>query len=123
MELATALRYLTYFLLLAAGPSCIAQEAKIRVINGANGRPLPKFAASVAFLYDKNYDKEIPANHSTSLKLETDGNGEAFFKIPQPPPMHFAAQVRWIGHIGIVVAQYWLPRMTLSRKEPWGLWP
>jgi hypothetical protein len=74
-------------------PSCMAQEARIRVINGTNGRPLPNFAATISFLYDKNYDKEIPPNYSASSKLETDGNGQAYFKIPQPPPMRFAAQV------------------------------
>jgi hypothetical protein len=93
MEVASGFRYLACFLLLGLVPSCLAQEARIRVINGTNGRPLPNFAASISFLYDKNYDKEIPANYNASLRLETDGNGQAYFKIPQPPPMHFAAQV------------------------------
>lgn len=94
MEVATSLRYLACFLLLSVAPSCLAQEAKIRVINGANGHPLSKLAVSVSFLYDKKYDKEIPANYEASLNLETDENGQARFKFPQPPPVHFSAQVR-----------------------------
>lgn len=94
MEVTTALRYLACFLLLSVASCCLAQEAKIRVINGADGSPLPKLAISVAFLYDKEFDKEIPANYNASLKLETDKNGEAHFRFPQPPPAHFSAQVR-----------------------------
>ena len=94
MEVATTFRYLAWFLLLSVAPSCLAQEAKIRVVNGANGRPLPKLAVSISFLYDKKYDKEIPRNHDAFLNLETDENGETHFKFPQPPPTHFSAQVR-----------------------------
>jgi hypothetical protein len=94
MEVATTLRYVAWFLLLSVAPSCLAQEAKIRVIDGVDGRPLPKLAISVSFRYDKKYDKEIPANYGASLKLETDKNGEADFKFPQPPPVHFLAEVR-----------------------------
>jgi hypothetical protein len=94
MEVATTLRYLACFFLLSIGSSCAAQEATIRVINGANGRPLPKVAVSVSFLYDKKYDKEIPRSYDASLNLETDENGKAHFKFPQPPPVHFSAQVR-----------------------------
>lgn len=93
LDVATALRYLVCTLLLTLAPSCLAQGAKIRVINGASGRPLPKLAVSVTFFYDKKYDKEIPTNYQASLNLETDENGEARFKFPQPPPVHFAAQV------------------------------
>lgn len=70
MDVATALRYLVCTLLLTLAPSCLAQEAKIRVINGASGRPLPKLAVSVTFFYDKKYDKEIPTNYQASLNLE-----------------------------------------------------
>jgi hypothetical protein len=94
MEVATTLRYVACFLLLSVAPSCLAQEARIRVINGANGRPLPKLAVSVSFLYDKKYDKEIPRSYDASLNLVTDENGKAHFKFPQPPPVHFSAQVR-----------------------------
>ena len=93
-ERRNTLPYLGCLLLLAVAPSCLAQEAKVRVINGTNGRPLPKLAVSISFLYGKKYDKEIPANYQASLNLETDENGEARFKFPQPPPVHFSAQVR-----------------------------
>ena len=98
MEVATTLRYLTCLLLLSVGPSCLAQEAKIRVINGANGSPLPKLTVSVSFLNDKKYDKEIPGHHGASLNFETDENGEAHFTFPQPRPAHFSAQVRVDSH-------------------------
>lgn len=94
MEVAATLRYLGFFLLLSLAPACLAQEARIRVINGANGDPLPKLTISVSFLYDKKYDKEVPANYDVFLNLETDKNGEAHFKFPRPPPTHFSAQVR-----------------------------
>lgn len=94
MELATTFRYVACFLLFSFVPSCLAQEAKIRVINCANGHPLPKVAVSVSFLYDNKNDGGLPANYDASLKLETDENGEARFKFPQPPPLHFSAQVR-----------------------------
>ena len=94
MEGANTLRYLACFLLLVVAPSCLAQEAKIRVINGASGHSLPKLAVTASFLYDKKYDKAIPTNYQASLNLETDENGEARFKFPQPPPVHFVAKVR-----------------------------
>ena len=88
------LSILACFLLLSVAPSCLAQEVKIRVLNGANGRPVPELAVSLSFLYDKKYDKEIPTNYVGSLKLETDGNGEAHFKFPQPLPAYCSTQVR-----------------------------
>src|SRR5262245_26315462 len=95
MEMVTGHRYLAVcLLLLCLAPVCLAQEMKVRVINAANGRPLPKQAVSVSLLYDKTYDKEIPAKYDAVLNLQTDANGEAYFELPQPPPTHFAAQVR-----------------------------
>ena len=96
--MAAILRYLACFLLFSVGPSCLAQEAKIRVLNGANGRPLPKLAVSVSFLYDKKYDREIPRSYDASLNLETNEDGETHFQFPQPPPVHFSAQVRLDSH-------------------------
>jgi hypothetical protein len=94
MEAITAYRYSAYLLLLCIGSFCQAQEAKVRVINAANRRPPPKQAVSVSFLYDKKYDKEIAAKYVAALNLETDANGEAYFKLPEPPPVHFSAEVR-----------------------------
>jgi hypothetical protein len=94
MEMTTGFRYLTCLLLLCCGHLCMAQEVTVRVINAANGRPLPKQAVSVSFLYDNRYDKEIPAKYDAVLNLETDANGEAHFRLPEPPPAHFSAQAR-----------------------------
>jgi hypothetical protein len=93
-NLTTRFGYLACLLLLCCGPICLAQEVTVRVINAANRRPLQKQAISVSFLYDKKYDKEIPAKYDAILNLETDVNGQAHFKFPEPPPVHFSAQVR-----------------------------
>ena len=93
-DMAKLLRGLVCALSLCLGPFCLAQEVKVRVVNGANRRPLQKQAVSVSFLYDKKYDKEIPAKYDAVLNLQTDANGEAHFKLPDPPPVHFSAQVR-----------------------------
>jgi len=57
-----------------------AQAVKVRVVNGNNGDPLPKQAVSVQFLYEK------PPKASPPLRIDTDANGEAQFRIPEPPP-------------------------------------
>lgn len=92
--MAKLFRSFACFLLLCLGPFCQAQDVKVRIINAANGLPLQEQGVSVSFLYDKKYDKEIPARYDASLQLETDVNGEAHFKLPEPPPAHFSAQVR-----------------------------
>jgi hypothetical protein len=87
-------RHLAAFLLLWVGPFCLAQAITIRVIDARDGRPLLKQAVSVSFLYDKKYDKEIPQKRPAALNFETDSNGEAHFKLPEPVPAHFSAQAR-----------------------------
>lgn len=77
------------------------------VINAANGRPLQKQPVSVSFLYDPRHDKSIPAEHARGLNLETDVNGEARFRLPEPAPVHFSAEVhvdwsRWNCRYGII---------------------
>jgi hypothetical protein len=57
-----------------------AQAVKVRVVNGNNGDALPKQAVSVQFLYEK------PPKATPPLRIETDANGEAQFRIPEPPP-------------------------------------
>lgn len=94
MEMTTGLRYLACLLLLCCGHFCLAQEITVRIVSARNGRPLQKQAVSISFLYDKKYDREIPAKYDAVLNLETDVNGEAHFKLPEPPPAHFAAQAR-----------------------------
>jgi hypothetical protein len=98
------IRYLVCFLLLWVGPFCLAQTVTVRVINADNGHPLQKQHVSLTLLYDKG-DK-TPAKYDTTLNMETDVNGEAQFRIPEPAPAKFAAQVhidwtRW--HCGCAV--------------------
>lgn len=90
----TSFQYLTCLLLLCWGHVCMAQEITVRVINATNGRPLPKQGVSVSFLYDKRHDSEIPAKYDAVVNFETDANGEAHFKLPEPPPSRFSAQAR-----------------------------
>jgi hypothetical protein len=84
--------YLASFLLLSLGSSCFAQAMKIRVINAADGSPLPKQQVSVALLYEGG--EKTPANYEPVLTGETDANGEARFPIPEPAPAHLSAHVR-----------------------------
>lgn len=87
-------RYFVFSLLFCLGPACLAQELTVRLIDVANGQPMQKQSVSVSFLYDKKYDKSIPEKYDRSLKLETDVNGEAHFRFPEPPPAHFSTEVR-----------------------------
>jgi len=82
MEVVTGLRSLACVLLLCCGHICLAQEITVRVVSAANGRPVPKQRVSVTL------------SNNAVLNLETDADGEAHFKLPDPPPAHFAAQVR-----------------------------
>jgi hypothetical protein len=82
----------SWFLLLWISPCCFGQIIRVRIINGENGHPLPKQQVSVSLLYEKGEQK--PARYDEVLNLETDVNGEAHFKLPEPPPVHFSAQVR-----------------------------
>lgn len=84
-------QYLVWFLPLLLGPSCFAQGVTVRVINAANGHPLQKQSVTVSLLYEKG--ERTPAKYDATLRLETDVNGEAHFRLPEPP-VHFSAQVR-----------------------------
>src|SRR5208283_1899551 len=79
------MRALALVLLLC--PVCLAQSVRVRVVNGKDGRPLPKQAVSVQFFYEK------PAKVSPPLHLETDFKGEAQFSIPEPTPAHLFVHV------------------------------
>jgi hypothetical protein len=107
IDMTAFLRFSVFVLLFCLGRVCLAQEVTVRVINATNGRPLQKQPVSVSFLYDKKYDKSIPANHARGLNLETDVNGEAHFSFPEPAPVHFSAEVhvdssRWNCGCGIL---------------------
>ena len=85
-------RCIIWFPVLGLSPLCFGQAVKIRVVNANNGHPLPKQKVSVALLYEKG--EMIPANYGTNLSLETDGNGQVQFSLPEPAPVHLAARVR-----------------------------
>ena len=85
-------RCIVWFPLLWLSPLSFGQAVKIRIVNANHGQPLPKQKVSVALLYEKG--EVTPANYDTNLKLETDGNGEVQFILPEPAPVHFAVRVR-----------------------------
>ena len=67
---------------------------RVHVINGKDGRPIPKKAVSVQFFYEK------PAKVSPSFHLENDSNGEPRFNIPEPTPAHLFVH-------GALTYEYW----------------
>src|SRR5713226_2379832 len=73
---------LVWFLLLWLSPSCFGQVIRIRVIDLKTGRPLQKQPVSVTLFYDKG--EKTPAKYDANLRLETDVNGEAQFRLPEP---------------------------------------
>ena len=60
----TRLFHTTAILLFSLGPACFAQSVRVRVIDGKNGRLLPKRAISVQFLKEKlaNASPALPGN-------------------------------------------------------------
>jgi hypothetical protein len=83
-------RWMVWFPLLWLSPLVFGQAVKVRVVNANNGHPLAKQNVSVALLYEQG--EVAPAKYD--LKLETDGNGEAQFRLPEPAPVHVAVRVR-----------------------------
>ncbi len=69
---------------------CLAQEIKVRVINGQDGQPIPKQGVLVHFLTLS----QGPTEASSPLWLETDTKGEARFAIPKPVPDRVSVRVR-----------------------------
>jgi hypothetical protein len=90
--MATLSRDLVCVLLLLLGPLCHAQVVTVRVINAANGHPLPKQQVSVNLFYEKGV--KTPAKYDANLTLATDVNGEAHFALPEPAPLHLFVQIR-----------------------------
>ena len=86
------MRALFWALVLCQG--CFAQSIKVRVINGWDGRPLPKQGVSVQFFYEK------PPKVTPPQRLTTNANGEAQFSLPQWLPEHIDVQVA-------LTSQYW----------------
>jgi hypothetical protein len=81
------LRCLACLCLLWIGPVSFSQVITIRVINGKNGRPLPKKHIMVS-LRDENNGKG-----SSHMQLETDVRGEARFTLPDPVPARLSVVV------------------------------
>lgn len=73
---------------------CFAQSVKVRVINGWDGRPLPRQGVSVQFFYEK------PPKVTPPQRLTTDANGEAQFSIPESLPEHIDVQLA-------LTSEYW----------------
>jgi hypothetical protein len=114
-------RLLSWFLLLWISPSCFGQVIRVRIINGENGHALPKQQVSVTLFYEKGEQK--PAKYDAVLNLETDVNGEAQFKLPVPPPVHFSATVsvdwsRWKCACGILGSTDDLIQKGIMWPEP-----
>jgi hypothetical protein len=78
-------------LLVSFVPSCFAQTVTVRVINAKNGHPLSGQGVAISLLYHGS--EKAPGGYSAHLSLKTDDNGEAHFRLPQPPPAHMAASV------------------------------
>ncbi len=68
------------------------QVVRIRIISAKDGRPLKNQPISVSLLYEKT--EKVPPNLDPNLSLQTDANGEAQLRLPEPPPAHIGAQVR-----------------------------
>jgi len=85
-------RFIVLLPVLWLSPLCFGQALSIRVVNADNGHPLPKQNVTVSLFYDK--DEKKPAKYDAQLILQTNGNGEAQFRLPEPTPLHFWAQVR-----------------------------
>lgn len=84
--------------MIAASLTLNAQAIKIRVINLNNGRPLRNQHVSVALGYEKV--QEAPTKYDANLRLETDVNGEAVFRLPEPALAHLFVNVR-------LTSEYW----------------
>lgn len=85
-------RCLAWFFLLWLAPCCFAQVIRIRVVDSKTGLPLQKQPVSVGLFYEKG--KKAPAGFDTRPRLETNVNGEAEFRLPDPVPAHLGIQVR-----------------------------
>jgi hypothetical protein len=83
---------LVWFLLFWLSPPCFGQVIKIRVTDSKTGRPLPMQPVSVGLHYGQG--EKAPEKYDANLNLETDANGEAQFRLPEPAPSQLVAQVR-----------------------------
>ena len=94
MRMMKLLRIFAFIAAFCLAPACLAQDLTIRLIDATSGRPMPSQPISVAFLYDKKYQPNVPAKPEKGVNLETDANGEVHFQFPATKPAHFAAEAR-----------------------------
>jgi hypothetical protein len=92
------LRPVICLLALSLSPACFAQTIRIRVINSKTQVPLQKQSVSIALAYEK--DEVRPASYDPNVKLETDVNGEAQLRLPDPAPRHILVHLQ-------LNSQYW----------------
>jgi len=86
-------RWLVGLLLLWLSYPCFGQVIiKIRVTDSKTGSPLQMQPVSVGLHYGQG--EKAPAKYDANLRLETDADGEAQFRLPEPAPAHLVAQVR-----------------------------
>jgi hypothetical protein len=78
--------------ILLLSPFCLAQTIIVRVINAKNGHPLQKQEISISIGYDKG--EVAPATYEKSIAVETDIEGKAQFKLPDPPPKWLSFRIR-----------------------------
>jgi hypothetical protein len=83
---------LVWFLLLCLSPRCFGQVIKLRVTDSKTGRPLQMQPVLVGLHYGQG--EKAPAKYDANLRLETDANGEAQFRLPEPASANLVAQVR-----------------------------
>ena len=100
------LRCLLCLLPVWLGSFCSAQAITIRAIDARDGHPIQNRQASLHLLYGK--DERTPAKYQPTLLLETDVNGEAQFRLPEPAPEHLEA---WVG---ITSEEHWWCSCLLS---------
>jgi hypothetical protein len=86
--MASLLRYVAAVAFLCA--AACAQPLTIRVINAANGAPLPKQTVTVAFYYSGDHP---PAGAGADSTFTTDAHGEVHISLPDPAPEHITVQI------------------------------
>jgi hypothetical protein len=84
--------YIGWLLLVAAGTFCLGEDFTVRVLNANNEHPLRKESVSISLFY-ANGDA-TPAKYDGVMKLRTDRNGEAQFRLPDPSPAKVSIKVR-----------------------------
>jgi hypothetical protein len=78
-------------LLFWLGPACFAQTLRVRVLDCTSGHPLPKQQVALSLLNDRG--ERINPKNEPHLRYETDADGSARFKLPEPVPLRIEVDV------------------------------